>query len=240
MLFRSDIDGLTYEVVTLEGRTPTLFCDIAASEACTSPRSVFLYGHYDKQPEFTGWDDDLDPWTPVIRDGKLYGRGGADDGYALFGSLAAVAALQAEGIPHGRCVLLIEGCEESGSFDLPAYVDLLKERIGQPDLVICLDAECGNYEQLWTTTSLRGMLPGILNVEVLSEGQHSGAAGGIVPSSFRILRALFDRVEDASTGTLHDCLYAPIPDAARKQLADVAQVLGRTTIDRFQIGRAHV
>jgi acetylornithine deacetylase/succinyl-diaminopimelate desuccinylase-like protein len=226
-----DIDGLTTEIVSIAGRTPVLFCEVPAT--APDAGTVLLYGHYDKQPEFDGWEPGLGPWEPVLRDGKLYGRGGADDGYALFGSLAAIAALQAEGIPHGRCVLLIEGCEESGSFDLPAYVELLEERIGQPDLVICLDAECGNYEQLWTTTSLRGMLPGVLTVEVLSEGQHSGAAGGIVPSSFRILRALYDRVEDANTGSLHDCLYVPIPDHARRQLADVAQVLGATTIDRF-------
>ncbi len=225
------IDGLTTEIVTIEGRTPVLFCEVPAT--APDAGTVLLYGHYDKQPEFDGWEPGLGPWEPVLRDGKLYGRGGADDGYALFGSLAAIAALQAEDVPHGRCVLLIEGCEESGSFDLPAYIDLLEDRIGQPDLVICLDAECGNYEQLWTTTSLRGMLPGVLTVEVLSEGQHSGAAGGIVPSSFRILRALYDRVEDASTGSLHDCLHVPIPDDARRQLADVAQVLGSTTIDRF-------
>jgi acetylornithine deacetylase/succinyl-diaminopimelate desuccinylase-like protein len=227
----TNIQGLRYEICSLPGRTPVLFCEIPA----TAPDlgNVLLYGHYDKQPEFTGWQPGLTPWEPVLRDGRLYGRGGADDGYAVFGSLTAIAALQAQGINHGRCVVLIEGCEESGSFDLPFYVDALSARIGRPDLVICLDAECGNYDQLWVTTSLRGMLPGVLGVEVLTQGQHSGAAGGIVPSSFRLLRSLLERVEDADTGTLHDSLYVDIPPSARTQLAAVAEVLGATVTSRF-------
>ncbi len=225
------IQGLTREVVTLPGRTPLLFCEIPAT--AEGAGTVLLYGHYDKQPEFAGWEPDLAPWEPVLRDGRLYGRGGADDGYALFGSLTAIAALQAERIPHGRCVVLIEGCEESGSYDLPFYVEALSERIGQPDLVICLDAECGNYQQFWVTTSLRGMLPGVLSVEVLEEGQHSGGAGGIVPSSFRILRQLFERIEAAGTGELHPDLYVEIPEDAVRQLEQVAQVLGPGVVDRF-------
>jgi len=228
---QTSVEGLTVEIVTLPGRTPVLFCEVAATAADAG--SVLLYGHYDKQPEFSGWEAGLSPWEPVIRDGRLYGRGGADDGYALFGSLTAIAALQAEGMAHGRCILLIEGCEESGSFDLPFYVETLRERIGQPDLVVCLDAECGNYDQLWTTTSLRGMLPGTLQVEVLTEGQHSGAAGGIVPSSFRILRNLMDRIEDPRSGRLHDALYVDIPGSVVQQHRGVAQVLGNLPIDRL-------
>ncbi len=227
----SQVAGLSREIVSLPGRTPVLFCEIPATANCEN--TVLLYGHYDKQPEFSGWEEGLSPWEPVLRDGKLYGRGGADDGYALFGSLTAIAALQSQGVPHGRCVVLIEGCEESGSFDLPFYVDALAERIGRPDLVVCLDAECGNYDQLWITTSLRGMLPGTLNVEVLTEGQHSGAAGGIVPSSFRILRQLFDRVENPQSGELHPALHVDIPASAQQQLQHVAQVLGPTVVDRF-------
>ncbi len=227
---QAGVAGLTTEIVTLPGRTPLLFAEVAGTGA---PGTVLLYGHYDKQPEFDGWEPGLAPWEPVLRDGKLYGRGGADDGYALFGSLTAIAALQAEGVAHSRCVLLIEGCEESGSYDLPHYVEALRARIGQPELVVCLDAECGNYDQLWITTSLRGMLPGVLSVQVLREGQHSGAAGGIVPSSFRILRALVERVEDAATGRLHPALYVEVPEAARTQLRAVAEALGDTITRRF-------
>ena len=182
------IPGMQLEVVRLEGRTPLIFIDIPAANGGRNDDCVLLYGHLDKQPEMTGWDEGLGPWKPVLKGDRLYGRGGADDGYAIFGSLAAMMALQAQGAPHARCVVLIEACEESGSYDLPFYVDHLAERIGKPSLVVCLDSGCGNYEQLWCTTSLRGLAGGNLTVKVLSEGVHSGDASGIVPSSFRIIR----------------------------------------------------
>jgi acetylornithine deacetylase/succinyl-diaminopimelate desuccinylase-like protein len=216
------IKGMQVEVVRIEGRTPLLFIDIPGA----SDDVVLLYGHYDKQPEFTGWDDDLGPWEPVIKDGKLYGRGGADDGYAVFGSLTAIRALQEQGIAHARCVVIIEGCEESGSFDLPFYIDKLGDRLGSPSLVVCLDAECGNYDQFWCTTSLRGNLTGNLQVEVLTEGVHSGTAGGVVPSSFRILRKLLSSVEDESTGEiLLDELHEEIPKQRQQQSRLAAEVL---------------
>ena len=224
------IRGMRVEIVRLEGRTPILLCEIPGD----SEDVVLLYGHYDKQPEFSGWDEDLDPWTPVIKDGKLYGRGGADDGYALFGSLTAVRALQEQGVPHARCVVLIEGCEESGSFDLPYYIDLLEDRIGSPDLVVCLDAECGNYEQLWCTTSLRGNLTGTLRVDVLTEGVHSGSASGVVPSSFRILRKLLSRVEDEGNGQITlDALHVQIPEERIEQAKHAAATLGELTYQKY-------
>ena len=222
--------NMTIEIVRLEGRTPVLFLDIPGD----SDDVVLLYGHYDKQPEFSGWDDDLDPWLPVQRDGKLYGRGGADDGYAVFGSLTAIRALQEQGIPHARCIVLIEGCEESGSFDLPFYIDHLGDRLGTPSLVVCLDAECGNYDQLWCTTSLRGNLTGTLRVDVLTEGVHSGSAGGIVPSCFRLLRQLLSRIEDEADGTiLVDALHAEIPEQRLAQAELAGTVLGESVYQKF-------
>jgi acetylornithine deacetylase/succinyl-diaminopimelate desuccinylase-like protein len=227
---KQPIRGMQVEVVRIAGRTPVLLCEIPGD----SDDVVLLYGHYDKQPEFSGWDEDLDPWTPVIKDGKLYGRGGADDGYALFGSLTAIRALQKQAVPHARCVVLIEGCEESGSFDLPYYIDLLEDRIGSPDLVVCLDAECGNYEQLWCTTSLRGNLTGTLRVDVLTEGVHSGSASGVVPSSFRILRKLLSRIEDEDSGRITlEALHAPIPEERVAQAKKAASTLGELTYRKF-------
>jgi len=200
--------GATLEVVRLEGRTPLIYIEVPGEGDDT----VVLYGHLDKQPEMTGWADGLGPWTPVIKGDKLYGRGGADDGYAIFGSLAALLALREQGIAHSRCVILIEACEESGSYDLPFYVDHLAARIGNPSLVVCLDSGCGNYDQLWLTTSLRGMTGGELTVQVLEEGVHSGDASGVVPSSFRILRELLSRLEDPATGKIVPKeLYVDIP-----------------------------
>ena len=228
------IPGMQLEVVRLEGRTPLIFIEIPASGPETGTDTVLLYGHLDKQPEMTGWDDGLGPWTPVIKGDKLFGRGGADEGYAIFGSLAAIQALQDQGVPHARCVVLIEACEESGSYDLPAYVDHLAERIGKPSLVVCLDSGCGNYDQLWCTTSLRGMAGGNFTVKVLSEGVHSGDASGIVPSSFRILRELLSRLEDEVTGKIKaEGLFVEIPAERREQAAKVAGVLGNEVYDKF-------
>ncbi len=224
------IDGMQPEIVRIEGRTPLLFIDIPGA----SDDVVLLYGHYDKQPEFSGWDEDLDPWTPTIKDGKLYGRGGADDGYAVFGSLTAIRALQEQGVPHAHCVVIIEGCEESGSFDLPHYIDLLEERIGSPSLVVCLDAECGNYDQLWCTTSLRGNLTGTLRVDVLTEGVHSGSASGVVPSSFRLLRKLLSRIEDEATGQVTvDALHVDIPAERIEQAKKAAETLGDSAYEKY-------
>jgi acetylornithine deacetylase/succinyl-diaminopimelate desuccinylase-like protein len=224
------IEGLRVEVVRLEGRTPLLLMEAPGAGTDT----VLLYGHLDKQPEMVGWAEGTGPWTSVRRGDKLYGRGVGDDGYAMFAALTAIQALQEQRAPHARCVVLIEACEESGSYDLPFYVDALAAKIGTPSLVVCLDSGCGNYEQLWGTTSLRGVVGGVLTVEVLTEGVHSGAASGIVPSSFRILRQLLDRLEDARTGEiLPRDFHVEIPRARVEQAREVARVLGDEVYDRF-------
>ena len=219
------VAGLKLEVVRIEGRTPLIFFEVPATKAgCTD--TVVLYGHLDKQPEFNGWRSDLGPWTPKYENGLLYGRGGADDGYAVYASLTAIMALDRQGIPRPRCVGIIETCEESGSYDLPAYIDVLKERLGNVSLVVCLDSGAGNYEQLWLTTSLRGMVSGVLKVEVLTEGIHSGDASGLVPSSFRILRQVLDRLEDSRTGRLlPDSFHCEIPGARIEQARATAEIL---------------
>ncbi|RAN80096.1 peptidase M20 [Bacillus sp. SRB_336] len=224
------LPGATLEVVRLEGRTPLIYIEVPGQGDDT----VMLYGHLDKQPEMTGWADGLGPWTPVIKGDKLYGRGGADDGYAIFGSLSALLALHEQGVPHARCVVMIEACEESGSYDLPFYVDHLADRIGSPSLVVCLDSGCGNYDQLWLTTSLRGMTGGNLTVQVLEEGVHSGDASGVVPSSFRILRDLLSRLEDPATGQIKPKeLYVEIPAQRIEQAKLSAEVLGEDIYDKF-------
>ena len=192
------VPGMQVDVRRIAGRTPLLLVDVPGE----LPGSVLLYGHMDKQPEFTGWAEGLAPWTPVLRNGRLYGRGGADDGYAVFSSLTAIAALKAQAVPLPRCVLMIEASEESGSVHLPAHLDALGSSIGEPSLVVCLDAECGNFDQLWTTTSLRGNLVGKLKVRVLTEGAHSGLASGIAPTPFRLLQQLLARIENPMTGDL--------------------------------------
>ena len=226
------ITGMNVEIVRLPGRTPLIFMEIPGASDAT----VLLYGHLDKQPEMTGWRDGLGPWTPVREGDRLFGRGGADDGYSAFASLTAIEALDKQGLPHARCVVVIEACEESGSYDLPYYIDALADRIGAPDLVICLDSGCGNYDQLWCTTSLRGMTGGVLTVKVLDEGVHSGDASGIVPSPFRIARQLLGRIEDDTNGRVHGTdFHVEIPDQRLDQAAKVAAVLGSAVYDKFPL-----
>ena len=227
-----NIEGMELDVIRLPKRTPLIFIDIPGD----TENTVLLYGHLDKQPEMMGWNEGFGPWKPVLKENKLYGRGGADDGYALFASLLAIKILHKQKIPHARCVVIIEACEESGSYDLPFYIDHLKDRLGKPELVICLDSGCGNYEQLWSTTSLRGLVGGELKVEVLDEGIHSGDISGIIPSSFRILRQLLDRIEDPVSGQilLKEC-YVDIPNKRIEQAKHAASVLNENVFRRFPI-----
>ena len=195
-----DLPGAEIEIVALDGKSPVLLVDVPATGAASDAGTVLLYGHLDKQPPVGGWADGLDPWTPVVRDGRLYGRGAADDGYAAFAATAAIEAVRAAGGDHARCVLLLETGEESGSPDMPDYLELLTPRFGDVSLVVCLDSGTDDYERLWLTTSLRGLVQTTVTARVLLSGQHSGLAGGIVPSSFRVLRVLLDRLEDSATG----------------------------------------
>ena len=224
------VKGLTVDVHEIDDRTPVIFMEIEGDASST----VLMYGHLDKQPAMVGWEEGLGPWTPVLRDGKLYGRGGADDGYAIFATIAAIKSVQEQGLPHSRIVVLIECCEESGSVDLPAYIELLSDRIGTPKLVICLDSGCGNYEQLWMTTSLRGSIVGNLHVEVLTEGVHSGDASGIVPSSFRIIRMILERLEDSKTGQIiPEWLHVEVPADRLEEAQETARVLGDEVWSKF-------
>jgi acetylornithine deacetylase/succinyl-diaminopimelate desuccinylase-like protein len=232
------VEGLTLEVVRLtdaqgKPRTPVIFFEVAATRA-QSAETILMYGHMDKQPEFTGWRNDLGPWTPKYENDKLYGRGGADDGYAVYAAIAAIQALKSQKQPHPRIVGLIETCEESGSYDLLPTIDVLRPRLGDVALVICLDSGAGNYDQLWLTTSLRGMASGVLKVQILTEGVHSGDASGLVPSSFRIMRQVLDRLEDSATGRLLPAAFhCEVPAERLAQAEATAAILGDEVYKRF-------
>ncbi len=228
------LPGATLEVLREKGRTPLIVIDVPGQGSET----IVLYGHLDKQPEMTGWSPGKGPWTPILEGDKLYGRGGADDGYAIFGSLAALLALKKQGVAHARCVVLIEASEESGSPDLPHYMSKIAKKLGDVALVICLDSGCGDYDRLWLTTSLRGLAGGVLRVEVLREGVHSGDASGVVPSSFRILRLLLDRLDTAKTGAVRlKELKAAIPKHRIAEAREAAKALGREVYTKFPFVR---
>ena len=223
-------DGSVITIKKSPGRTPLLLLDIPG----TKDGNILMYGHLDKQPEMEGWNEDLGPWKPVIKDEKLYGRGGADDGYALFASVASVKALKEQNIDHPRILVLIEFSEESGSPDLPHYMDLCADIIGAPNLVICLDSGAGDYKRFWTTTSLRGLIGLKMKVEVLKEGVHSGGASGHVPSSFRIARSLLSRLEDEKTGEiLIDELNTEIPGYRIKETKNLVSILNNEVVEEF-------
>jgi acetylornithine deacetylase/succinyl-diaminopimelate desuccinylase-like protein len=227
------VPGLTLEIVRLPGQTPVLFFEVAATRS-NAQQTVLMYGHLDKQPEFSGWRSDLGPWTPKYQDGKLYGRGGADDGYAAYAAIAAIQALKSQQVEHPRIVGLIETCEESGSPNLLQYIDALGSRLGDVGLVICLDSGAGNYDQLWLTNSLRGVAGGVLKVQILSEGVHSGDASGLVPSSFRILRQVLDRLEDSATGRLLPAAFhCEVPPERLAQAQATAAILGDAVHQNF-------
>ena len=223
-------DGSVITIKKSPGRTPLLLLDIPG----TKDGNILMYGHLDKQPEMEGWNEDLGPWKPVIKDEKLYGRGGADDGYALFASVASVKALKEQNIDHPRILVLIEFSEESGSPDLPHYMDLCADIIGAPNLVICLDSGAGDYKRFWTTTSLRGLIGLKMKVEVLKEGVHSGGASGHVPSSFRIARSLLSRLEDEKTGEiLIDELNTEIPNYRIEETKNLVSILNNEVVEEF-------
>ncbi len=224
------LEGMRLEVIKTKGRSPLLFIDIPGQ----SDKTVLLYGHMDKQPEMDGWAKGKGPWQPVIEEGKLYGRGGADDGYSAFAAMTAISILQENNIPHARCIILIEASEESGSVDLEYYMELLKERIGILSLIICLDSGAGNYKQWWGTTSLRGMLSGELSIKVLNKGIHSGVGSGVVPSVFSILQTLIQRIENPDTGTIMlDKLYTEIPEERLRQAKETAKILGQDFLNSY-------
>ena len=220
------------QVISEEGRTPLIYMEIPGA----SDDTVLLYGHLDKQPEMSGWSEDLGPWKPVLKGDKLYGRGGADDGYAMFAALSAINLLHDQGVPHARCVILIEASEESGSYDLPHYINSLGDEIGTPSLVVCLDSGCGNYDQMWSTTSLRGIITGVLRVELISEGVHSGDGSGIIASSFRVLRQLLSRLEDENTGEiLPKDFHQEIPAQRLEQAKACSEILGTDVYSKFPL-----
>ena len=225
------LPGATMEVLRLPGRTPLILIDVPGA---IPGETVMLYGHLDKQPEMTGWAPGKGPWIPVIENDRLYGRGGADDGYALFSAMTALIALEEQGVRRARCVILIEASEESGSPDLPFYMEEVAPRLGRVGLVVCLDSGCGDYDRLWLTTSLRGLVGGTLRIDVLEEGVHSGDASGVVPSSFRILRLLVDRIDEATSGAVKDsAFHADIPAERRQQARIAAAALGDAVWRKF-------
>ena len=215
------LKGLTISVHRLKNRSPLLLIKIEGDEE----GEVLFYSHLDKQPEASGWSEGKGPWKPVIEDGWLYGRGSVDDGYGGYAGVLSILALQDQGISHPTCRFLIETGEESGSPDLSYYLDELESVLGVPDLVIVLDTGGLDYDRLWVTESLRGIVAGTLSVKVSSVGVHSGHGSGVMPSSFRLVRQLLSRIEDENTGEIKPkWLHTKISDKMREQATQIIKM----------------
>lgn len=223
-VLKQNVSGLKGEIMKLENMSPIIFLEI---ESNGGKGNTFMYGHFDKQPHFEGWLEGTGPCKPVIIGDLLYGRGGADDGYAIFSSVLTIKALQTFGVKHGKFTVVIEGSEESGSPHLFPYLDKLNDKIGVPDLMVCLDSGCKDYERLWITTSLRGMCMKDVTVECMKDSIHSGVGTGHAPDSFTVIRQLLDRLEDSKTGKVCDKLQVKIPESKYEEGKKVVDILGK-------------
>mmetsp|Transcript_24422 Transcript_24422/g.21611 ORF Transcript_24422/g.21611 Transcript_24422/m.21611 type:complete len:479 (+) Transcript_24422:68-1504(+) len=226
-----NIKGLNIEYIKNDDLSPLLFIEVAGTDKDAG--TVLMYGHFDKQPHMVGWSEGLGPVDPVIKDGKLYGRGSNDDGYSIFSAITAIKACQTNGLAHPRVVFLMEGDEESGSTHINTYIERVKDKIGTPSMIFILDAGCLNYEQFWLVTSLRGNIKPRLNVKIINEGVHSGDASGIVPDTFRIIRELLGRLEDPKTGDIIKELQVNIPPNRYQEGYETSKVMGDALFQKF-------
>ena len=230
-LDNQEISGMKSETHRIDGKSPVLLVTVDG----TGPGEVIFYSHLDKQPSKPElWSDGLHPLKAVRRDPWLYGRGTIDDGYGGYLCATSVRLLQEAGIPHPRCTFLIETCEESGSFDLPPYLDALTGELGNPDMIVVMDSGGPDYDHIWMTEALRGLVSGTLSVKVSHEGIHSGNSGGSIPSSFRIIRELLDRVEDSKTGeVLIPEMHVEIGEDVQDKAKALAEVVGGSIWEQF-------
>ena len=220
------IEGIELEMHKDPGVSPLLLGRVAPSKQVGSIRIV-TYGHLDKQPYHSEeWEEGLHPTTPVEKNGYLYGRGAVDDGYNFFTVLAVLKAFQELRIPHDEFLLFYECNEESGCTDIAHYLNKLKEQIGAPDVMFCLDEGSVSNQMFSLSTSLRGALNFSLKVSVLEKSMHSGVASGIVPSSFRIARELLERIESGKTGEMVPELQVPVPEQKLKEASANAKLNG--------------
>eukprot|EP00824_Muranothrix_gubernata_P021667 TRINITY_DN479_c0_g1_i1.p1 TRINITY_DN479_c0_g1~~TRINITY_DN479_c0_g1_i1.p1 ORF type:complete len:483 (+),score=91.68 TRINITY_DN479_c0_g1_i1:3-1451(+) len=227
---KQNLKGAKMEILKEPGKPHTIFIEIDAQGGNT--KNVMLYAHMDKMPPSEGeWDEGLSPYEPVIKDGLMYGRGCADDGYGVYACILPIKACQEMGIPHPRCVIVFESAEESASLHLTYYIEKLKDRIKTPDLIVCLDSGAGDYDHLWITSTLRGCMNIGMKVSLMEKGVHSGDGSGVVPDSFRICRVLLDRLEDPKTGVVIDEFQSPLSEKREKQLRESAKILGKTLVE---------
>ena len=228
---RLGIQGLHREVFHPAGMNPLIVYVVDPSEGAS--KTIMLYGHLDKQPYGPGWEEGLSPTDPIIRGEFMYGRGSADDGYSAFACMLAVKSIQATGGKLPRIVLTLETEEESGSPSLLALLKLAEPLIGKPDAMFCMDSGALDYDQLWLTSSLRGVCIVDLCVEAGKVGYHSGEVGGVVPETFRVIRTLLNRIDDPVTGRVIEEFQVEVPEVKQKEANFIAEKYGEKVYNKF-------
>jgi acetylornithine deacetylase/succinyl-diaminopimelate desuccinylase-like protein len=229
-----EIKNMHKKIFQPEGMTPLIVYIIEKSEGA-SDTEIMFYGHLDKQPWMEGWDEGLHPTKPVIRGDYLYGRGGGDDGYSPFSTMLAVKNAQMQGVRHPRIALVLETEEESGSPNLIELLELAKDYIGKPDYLFCLDSGAFDYNQLWLTSSLRGVTLCDVTVSAGKGGYHSGEVGGIVPETFRVMRHLLNRLDDPLTGKVMPELETELPAYARPEAERMVALSGDEMMKKYKM-----
>ena len=229
-----EIKGISKKIFQPDGMTPLIVYAVDKAEG-GSDAQIMFYGHLDKQPWMDGWDEGLGPTKPVIRGEYLYGRGGGDDGYSPFSTMLAIKNAQLQGIKHSRIVLVLETEEESGSPNLINLLNIAKDFIGNPDYLFCLDSGAFDYNQLWLTSSLRGITLMDVTVKAGKGGYHSGEVGGIVPETFRVMRHLLNRLDDPKTGLPMEELNTELPAYARPEAERMVALSGEAMCKKYKM-----
>ena len=224
-----EIKNAQINLIQDKGYSPLIFIEIPASRP-NDNRTVLLYAHFDKQPHGTGWDDDKGPTKPVIQNGRLYGRGSADDGYASFSMLTAIKACQEHNCPLPRICLIFEGAEESTDEHLTYYFNKLLPIIGENVIAfIPLDSGCADYDRLWITNSLRGVCDYEINIQTLDNNISFGPeASGRIAENLFILRKAIDAVMDTSTGDvkIEEFYVKDIPEEIQEEMDKEIEIVG--------------
>lgn len=181
----------TVDVLTVSGGAPAV---VAHWPAPLGTPTVLLYAHHDVQPTGKQADWSSAPFEPTERDGRLYGRGAADDKAGICAHLAALRAF--DGAPPVGVTLFVEGEEEVGSPTFTAFLETYRDRL-EADVIVVADSANWTLETPAVTTSLRGLVECYVEVSVLASAVHSGMFGGPIIDALTSLIRLLATLHDA-------------------------------------------